>query len=197
MPRTALTPEEIAAFRKKAARVATKLFAEQGYDGVTMRAIAKQLGVSAMAPYRYFAGKEEIFALVRAEAARRFSDALDKQFHSTSDPLERALRLRNAYVQFALRHSDQYRIIFEVRTSNDGPFAGLDAEVQRATDVTIDAVRGLIDAGLIQGDPRMIAHHLWAYVHGLVHLHLAGRLSDPSLQQLLDAAQPGSLGAKR
>ena len=65
MPRPALSQTEIADYRDEICAVAERLFAEQGYPGVTLRAIATELGVSAMAPYRYFRGKEDIFAAVR------------------------------------------------------------------------------------------------------------------------------------
>ena len=63
--RAILTVEEVGAFRAKAVAAATRLFAERGYRGVTLRSLAKELGVSPMTPYRYFENKEELFAMVR------------------------------------------------------------------------------------------------------------------------------------
>ncbi len=40
-----------------------------------------------------------------------------------------------------------------------------------------DAVRAAVDAGLLQGDVDLLAHGFWAGVHGLVSLHLAGKLA--------------------
>ena len=78
MARLALRPDEIAAFRRRAAEAAMHLFAAQGYEAVTMRSLADALGVSAMTPYRYLdGGKRELFGLVRAEAFRRFADRLE------------------------------------------------------------------------------------------------------------------------
>src|SRR5262249_36419408 len=114
MARAALQQDDIAAFRARATAAATKLFAKHGYEGVTMRALADLLGVSAMTSYRYLSGKDELFALVRAEAFRRFGDALAAA--TTTDPTKRLLQLKRAYVQFALDESDAYRIMFEVRT---------------------------------------------------------------------------------
>src|SRR5690606_9753467 len=73
--RAALTEEAIDAFRARAVAAATRRFAEKGFEGVTMRAIATSLGVSPMTAYRYFAGKDELFAMVRREAFRRFADS--------------------------------------------------------------------------------------------------------------------------
>jgi AcrR family transcriptional regulator len=70
MGRAALTVEELGAFRGRAVTAATRLFAERGYRGVTLRSLAKELGVSPMTPYRYFENKEELFAMVRTEAFR-------------------------------------------------------------------------------------------------------------------------------
>jgi AcrR family transcriptional regulator len=195
MPRAALTTSEIEAFRKKATRAATRLFAEHGYDGVTMRAIAEKLGTSPMAPYRYFENKAEIFELVRADAARRFSDAQVKQFNSTTDPAERMSRMRDAYVQFALQHPDQYRVVFELRKDPETSQEAVTAELQPAVLAMVEAARSVIEAGFFSGDPVTVTHLLWAHVHGLVSLRLAGRISEASLQQLLEVTRlPTSRG---
>ncbi|WP_136609899.1 TetR/AcrR family transcriptional regulator [Sinomonas albida] len=41
---------------------ATRLFADDGYDGVSLRQIAREAGVDAALVHHYFAGKEELFA---------------------------------------------------------------------------------------------------------------------------------------
>ena len=46
MPRVALRPADIAAFRGRVVDAAIKLFARHGYDAVTMRALAAELGVA-------------------------------------------------------------------------------------------------------------------------------------------------------
>jgi AcrR family transcriptional regulator len=189
MARAALSSSEIEAFRKRATRAATRLFAEHGYDGVTMRAIAKKLGTSPMAAYRYFANKAEIFALVRADAARRFSDGQVEQFGSTSDPAERIARMRDAYVQFALKYPDQYRVIFELRQDPHALQEKVTAELKPSTMAMVEAVRLAIEAGVFTGNPSTVAHLLWAHVHGLVSLHLAGRISAPSLEELLEVSR--------
>ena len=71
----ALSSVEIEAFRERIREAAARLFASAGYAAVTMRAVAAEVGCSAMTPYRYFASKEHIFAVVRAEAFRRFRGA--------------------------------------------------------------------------------------------------------------------------
>jgi AcrR family transcriptional regulator len=73
-----LTDDDVAGFRERLCEVATRIFVEKGRDGLNMRTLAAQLGVSAMTPYRYFRDKEEILAAIRARAFSRFADQLEE-----------------------------------------------------------------------------------------------------------------------
>jgi AcrR family transcriptional regulator len=177
VPRAALRPDEVAAFRDRLAAAATRLFAEQGYPAVTMRAVADALGVSAMTPYRYVSGKEELFGLVRAEAFRRFADRLEAALAAGGrEPLRRLRRLKQAYVRHALEDPDGYRIMFELPADNSTS-AELAAQSKRAFGCLHRTVADAIAAGKLSGDPLTVAHLLWATTHGLVSLHLAGKLA--------------------
>jgi AcrR family transcriptional regulator len=186
VPRAALAADDIAAFRRRAAGAAMHLFAERGHDAVTMRSVAAALGVSAMTPYRYLAGMDELFALVRAEAFRRFADRLEAALARKGDPIARLLRLKRAYVKFAIDEPDAYRIMFEVRS----PAAAAEPpevarESRRAFGCLHRTVADAVAAGQLVGDPLTLAHLAWASSHGLVSLHLAGRLGiGRSLAQL-------------
>lgn len=196
MPRAALSPEEIAAFRRRAVAAATKLFAERGYEAVTMRAIADELGTSAMAPYRYFANKAEIFALVRAEAARALNDVQERELHGDGSVVERLVRARDAYVRFAFDHPAEYRLIFEQHSEGDDEaYPELVAEMQRSIDTIQEIGRMAVESGMFTGDPTNVAHLLWAQVHGLVSLHHAGRLKlGRTLEQVLQQTGEHFLG---
>jgi AcrR family transcriptional regulator len=234
MPRAALQPDDVAAFRRRLADAAIHLFADLGYDGVTMRAVAAALDVSAMTPYRYVAGKEELFALVRAEAFRRFADRLEQGIERApqsrvrerltpyrtarrssprpadereaaddspqeSDAVDRLRRLKRAYVKFAVDEPDAYRIMFELRPP-EGKAARelpeLQRESRRAFGCLQRCVQLAVDSGDLEGDPLTLAHLLWAGTHGLVSLHLAGRLQQGrTLEQL--AAIDHELPTKR
>jgi len=171
-----LTAEELGAFRGRAVAAAAKLFAEQGYAGLTLRSLAKALGVSPMTPYRYFENKEELFARVRTEALRRFADLQRDAVAGIDDP-EQALRtLGRVYVRFALDEPDAYHTIFDSLQAQAGNYPELESEQARAFSYLYAAVTDAVEAGLMQGEPLQRAHLLWAQVHGLVSLHLAGKL---------------------
>jgi AcrR family transcriptional regulator len=175
MPRAALSPTDIADYREEICGVAERLFAEQGYPGVTLRAIASELGVSAMTPYRYFRGKDDIFAAVRASAFRRFADAQEAAFASHSDPETRLRALARSYLAFGRDEPHAYRIMFEMNPLGDtSRWPELTAQQHRGWEPLVRAVTAAVEAGVLAGDPTHLAHVFWAGVHGVVALHLAG-----------------------
>ena len=175
--RAALTVEDLDAFRARAVAAAARLFGERGYAGVTLRAVAKELGVSAMTPYRYFANKDELFAMVRTEAFRRFADVQRDAVVEIDDPEDALRKLGKAYVSFALDEPDAYHAMFDSLQAQAGSYPELDAEQKRAFSYLHAAVKAAVRDGRLQGEPLLRAHMLWAQVHGLVSLHLAGRLA--------------------
>jgi len=174
--RAILTVEEVGAFRGKAVAAATRLFAERGYRGVTLRSLAKELGVSPMTPYRYFENKEELFSMVRTEAFRRFADAQRDAVAGITAPKDALRMLGRAYVSFAIDEPDAYHIMFELLQAPAGTYPELEAEQARSFSYLHEAVQASVDAGLLEGDSLRRAHYLWAQIHGLVSLHLAGKL---------------------
>jgi AcrR family transcriptional regulator len=174
--RAVLTVEELGAFRARAVAAATRLFAERGYRGMTLRSLAKELGVSPMTPYRYFENKEELFAMVRTEAFRRFADAQREAVAGIEDPEDALRMLGRAYVSFALDEPDAYHIMFELLQAPAGTYPELEAEQARAFSYLHAAVQASVEAGILEGESLRRAHYLWAQIHGLVSLHLAGKL---------------------
>jgi AcrR family transcriptional regulator len=65
LPRV-LSQSDVSEFRERLCAAAERLFAERGANGVGMRQLAAELGVSPMTAYRYFKDKDEILATVRA-----------------------------------------------------------------------------------------------------------------------------------
>lgn len=187
MPRASLSESEVEAFRDALCDAATRRFAEEGYEGVTLRGLARDLGCSPMTPYRYFENKAEIFAAVRTAAFERFGEALEAALVASPSPAESLPALCRAYVAFAVAEPHAYRIMFELdqgpqiqgRPSGDIPGWSL----MRA------AVEQAVAAGIVRGDdPDTLAHLFWSGIHGLVALHLSGMLLlGRSLDELVEA----------
>src|SRR6185312_5124902 len=124
MPR-ALSPSEIEDFRDRLCEVATRIFADKGADGFTMRQLATELGVSPMTPYRYFKDKDDILAAVRANGFNRFADALEAARSNAVGARAKGAAVGEAYVDFAFEHPTTYKLMFELDQPHEGDYPDL------------------------------------------------------------------------
>lgn len=92
--KTVMNPEER---RRELLACAMKLFAEEGYDNVSVRAVARAAGVAPGLAYHYFDSKEKMFAEAIEDYARRCAESicelLDDNNLSLDEKLEQALEL--------------------------------------------------------------------------------------------------------
>lgn len=150
------------------------LAASRGAEDVSVRAVADAVGVTAPAIYRHFADKDELITTVCQRAFGTLGAHLAERIGDEQDPLVRLRRIAEAYVDYGLAHSQQYRVLFleapvadttphswEELAKGPGGFGLLVAECQQA-----------IDAGLALDDAHLLALELWSNVHGIVSLRL-------------------------
>jgi AcrR family transcriptional regulator len=176
MPRN-LSREEVDAFRARLCAVAQKRFAKDGVEGVSMRQLAEALGCSPMTPYRYFRNKEEILAAVRAAAFDRFAAALEEAARKTRGDLRAGGQaMGEAYIRFALDDPDAYRLMFDLSQPHPDRYPELVRASTRARHMMSAALEALVKAGIFVGDAQLLGYVFWATMHGLVVLHLAGKL---------------------
>ena len=176
MPRN-LSREQVDAFRTRLCAVAQKRFAKDGVEGVSMRQLADALGCSPMTPYRYFRNKEEILAAVRAAAFDRFAAALEDAARKARGDLRAGGQaMGEAYIRFALAEPDAYRMMFDLAQPHPDRYPDLVRASARARHMMSAALEALVKAGIFAGDAKLLGYVFWATMHGLVVLHLAGKL---------------------
>jgi AcrR family transcriptional regulator len=176
MPKN-LSAAEVDAFRARLCAVAQRRFAKQGVDGVSMRQLADALGCSPMTPYRYFRNKDEILAAVRAAAFDRFADALEGAIgRARGDLRAQGQATGEAYIRFALSEPEAYRLMFDLSQPHPDRYPELVRATARARHMMSASLEQLVKAGIFAGDPQVLGHVFWATMHGLVVLHLAGKL---------------------
>ncbi len=176
MPRKPLSQLAIENCRESYCDAAYALYQREGYDAVTMRAIAKVQGCSPMLAYRYFDNKEEVFAALRAALFHRLAQALEDVVAAGS-ALEYLQDLGVAYAEFAQNEPDGYRLLYMINNPRAQAYPDTEDAQKRTRKVLIQATRRAVDAGDIVGEPTLLAHTLWASIHGLVSLDLAGQLT--------------------
>ena len=172
--------------RAKILDTARELFAQDGYDAVTMREIARRIEYSPTAIYFHFADKA---ALIRELCNADFL-ALAKQFVDLMrlrDPIERIRRAGEAYIEFAVRNPNHYRLMFMTPMPAEAPSPAESTLQQGNPEEDAYAfLRGSVAEALAAGrfhpgltDPDLISQVFWAGVHGIAALQVVRKEQDP------------------
>lgn len=91
---------------------AAEVIAEDGVEALSLRALARDLGVSHAAPRRHFDDRCALLVELAREGFRRSIDAMKRSAERAgTDPIARYRALGRAYVQFALDHPSYFRAI--------------------------------------------------------------------------------------
>lgn len=196
MPRRALSRDEIEAFRERLCDAATGLFAERGYATVTFQALADAVGCSAMTPYRYFTGKEELLAAARAKGFRRLAEMQEETFRRHRAAARRVRALCSSYFRFAFENGAAFRIMFELHEPAGRSPGRLEAEIRRAYAPFRRAVADVVEEEGLREDPETVTHVIWAAAHGVVSLDhsgllVLGRSAEDLIEPILRTVLPG------
>jgi AcrR family transcriptional regulator len=157
---------------------ACDLYLSKGLDGFSMRGLAKEVGVTAPALYRYYDGREAVLADVVRHAYRAFMSYLYRALEAPT-PLERFTRAGEGFLAFALEHPRWYAIMFSGPERLGMAKMPEDIEAMGCAihQFWIDRVSECMRAGvLVEGDPLETSLTLWAHAHGMIHLFHQGLL---------------------
>lgn len=172
---------------------AQELVAQHGAHALTLREVAKAAEVSHAAPYHHF---ESLEALTAAVGERGFATLAQEM--STAEegprrksPKQRLLGICEAYVGFAQRHPETFRLMFGPLLARKREHPGLQQAAERAFHVLLQAATDY--AGSI-GKPRdgpELALSGWSLAHGFAHLAIDGAFDS------LPIAVPDTAGLAR
>ena len=168
--------------RNALVRAAARLAEQGGPDAVTIRAAAREVGVTPTATYRHFSGQQELLAAAKESAFDGMSAAMAgylAKIPTEGDPVETAVRAFEAtgrgYIRFAIEQPGLFRTAFcspEIEgdelpePADTAPYAMLTEALDRLVEV------GHLDPAL---RPQAEAS-AWAAVHGLSLLIIDGPL---------------------
>jgi len=157
---------------------AARLVESEGLRALTLRELARRLGVSHAAPVNHFADKDQLLLALAAEGFEELSTDLEAALRAGS-PAARLRQTGRAYIHFALRRPGHFRVMFgqgymkEVR-----PPQLLDSG-SRAYGFLQTAVTAVLPPARARSAARVneAAFFAWSTVHGAATLILDGPLS--------------------
>ena len=166
-PRMSEVEREHTRARIKAAAV--RLYQRGGLEAVTMRAVAAELGAGPSWLYGHFKSQSEILGAVWEDTVRERFGALVAQVGQAQGALPKLRAALLGYVRFAQEEPEVFREAFLGHHDTDRRGAQSEAPF-------LAFVQGLVEDAAEAGeiapgrDARVVAHMLWAAVHGAVAL---------------------------
>jgi AcrR family transcriptional regulator len=173
------SPYHHGALREALLQAAEKVLERDGLPGLTLRAVAREAGVSHAAPTHHFGDVTGLLSELAAIGYCRFGAAMAAA-STTAMPKQRGLASAKAYVAFALAHPGMYGLMFRaerldmtrpaLRDAADSSFAGFAAAIgaNRGEQISTESLT-LEQAGALTA--------MWSLMHGFSTLLLDGRLT--------------------
>jgi AcrR family transcriptional regulator len=158
---------------------ALALIAREGPSAVSLRALARRLGVSHAAPANHFPDKAALFTAIAVEGFGLLAEAIEDGVGQLGPDATAGQRFRaagRAYTGFALAHPAHFAVMWQRDLLHQD-----DPELVAAGDTTFElllgSVRDIQSEGWAAGrDPQAVAYLAWSVVHGLAALWLGGSL---------------------
>jgi AcrR family transcriptional regulator len=158
---------------------AERILEEKGIQGLTLRATAREAGVSHAAPKNHFGDLTGLLSELAARGYERFCAMMVGDVRETDTPMQRMQAIGRAYVAFAHAHPGMFMLMFRSER--------LDMKRPALRDAAHAAQRLLTDA-VAAGRRENVEHILtlpqaaaivaaWSLVHGFAMLLLDGRLN--------------------
>jgi len=158
---------------------ARRMFVLEGYENVTTRKLADQVGISQTGLYVYFENKEAILKVLCRDAFDGLVARMRAAAAGTPLGPERLHALVEAYVDFGFAFPDEYQLVFMTNSAGT-PYAqpkdlSLPFDEQppglQAFLACRDQVADLIRAGVLRRmDESLATQMIWMSCHGLVAL---------------------------
>jgi AcrR family transcriptional regulator len=151
---------------------ARQMFADEGFEHVSMRRLAHRIGTSPTALYLHFASKDDLFRAICEETFAKLVARLEKQRRQYAGDALGVLRagLRE-YVTFGLRHPEHYIVTFMHRRKSESVKDFESSPGQEAFGYLVRAVDDCVKARLFRPvRVDLVSQVLWMSIHGLVSL---------------------------
>src|SRR5580704_12737600 len=180
-PRTE-TPYHHGSLHDALLQAAERVLERDGLAGLTLRAVAREAGVSHAAPTHHFGDLTGLVSELAAIGFRQFNAAMAAAGAAAgSMPMEKAMARARAYVAYARAHPGMYGLMFRterldmkrasLHEAANAAFAGLAGAVGASRHEQIH------EESLSLNQAAAIAR-AWSLVHGFTMLLLDHRLSD-------------------
>jgi len=176
-------------------RAAREAIAEHGVEQLSLREVARRLGVSHQAPYRHYPSRDHLLVEVMRRCFRDFAAFLDDR-GAHADPRDDLGVLGARYLHYAVHHAVEYRLMFGTPWPAIAEELGLGADATHAFDVLRRVLRRIHgEQAAARRRVDLDAMFIWANMHGMAtitqsnvmaHLGLAPRVEAGAINHMFE-----------
>lgn len=171
---------------------ALAIIAGEGVEKLSLREVARRLGVSHQAPYKHFPSREHILAEIVGRAFADFARHLDAH-EKSDDPDTDMGRMGRAYLDYASSHPLEYRLMFGTPLPDAEQHPDMMREAKHAFALLRDGLRRKAEAKKHDISDEQItldALFIWSGLHGLASISSSSAIATLGLEPaLLEASR--------
>jgi len=147
---------------------AREAIARHGIESLSLRDVARRLGVSHQAPYKHYPSRDHLLAEVMRRCFQQFAQHLDARRHF-DDPRQDLESLGRQYLSYAQQHPLEYRLMFGAPWPGCTEHSELLHQSTHAFDILRQVLRRIHGSGAKQSERTDLdAMFVWSTLHGLV-----------------------------
>ncbi|WP_249221484.1 TetR/AcrR family transcriptional regulator [Cupriavidus sp. KK10] len=150
---------------------------EIGAHELSLRYLARAVGVSEAAPSRHFAGKEGLLAAIAADGFRELAELRLETVAKQEPPMATAAEMMRSYVSFAQRHKGLFDLMVGLRLVARDTYPELIEQHTKSFHLFATSVEKIaLESGWQKGALTLVTHAAWSMEHGLATLILSDRV---------------------
>ncbi|MFM2449532.1 MAG: hypothetical protein RIS44_1982 [Pseudomonadota bacterium] len=167
MPKKKPEPEPVVALRDACVAAAREVIAERGIENLSLRDVARKLGVSHQAPYKHYPSRDHLLAEVMRRCFEGFAAHLDARSHF-EDPEQDLESLGQQYLRYAVEHPLEYRLMFGTPWPASAEHPDLVKDAVHAFDVLRQVLQRMHGTAASKRDlVELDALFIWSSMHGV------------------------------
>jgi len=163
-------PEQENPLRDQILDTSRQLLLEKGHASLSMRSIAKKVGVTATSIYLYFENKDHLLHTLIEESVEELSVSIENAVEGKNTVPEQLEAIIKGYTDFAFSYPEKYQIIYMVRSEAMSRYPKEKfRKARRCYELLVRVIQKGVETGVMNEEhPVIAAYSIWGQLHGII-----------------------------